>query len=363
MPRVSRAMAPSSGTYCSSSAGTAAYCARLPHLSLPFPVAPAASVPSSGQGRSGWVGLGPVLALPGRSLKECVRCPLALGLPATILHHAKAQPIWRRRVMSFLISKVLPLLVYPIGLACVLLVLIVAVRRRPRAVAALAVVALVLLYLASNHWVAYALMRSLEWRYLPQGDLPAAQAIVVLGGGTYAAEPPRPMAEVGEAGDRLMYAALLYQEGKAPFVLVSGGNMPWVQSSSGTAADDMASLLEMMGVPEEAIWRQSVSRNTYEDAVECARLLADHGVSRILLVTSASHMPRSVALFQKQGLVVVAAPTDFAVSYEDWQRLRTTGLDGQIVYLMPDAFWLETTYRALHEYFGLFTYRLRGWID
>lgn len=265
--------------------------------------------------------------------------------------------------MSFLLTKLLPPLVYPLGLACVLLVAIVLLRRRPRLVTVVAIAALVLLLLASNRWVAMALMRSLEWRYLPQGELPAAQAIVVLGGGSVAAEPPRPTAEVNEAGERMIYAAWLYQEGKAPYVLVSGGNMPWVVSSAGSPADDMAALLTIMGVPADAIWLQEVSQNTYEDAVECAKVLAQHGVGRILLVTSASHMPRSVALFEKQGLEVIAAPTDFVVSYEEWERLRTTSWDGQLVYALPDAYWLNTTYRALHEYFGLLTYRLRGWID
>ncbi|MHB0876459.1 MAG: YdcF family protein [Anaerolineae bacterium] len=265
--------------------------------------------------------------------------------------------------MSFLLTKLLPPLIYPVGLVCLLLLLTVLVRRRPHLVAAVAVLALVVLYLASNRWVSMALMRSLEWRYLPQGDLPAAEAIVVLGGGTYAAEAPRPIAEVGEAGDRMIYAARLYQLGKAPYVLVSGGNMPWVTSSAGTPADDMTALLAMMGVPAEAVWRQEVSQNTYEDAVYCAEVLREHGVGRVLLVTSASHMPRSVALFRKQGVDVIPAPADFTVSFEDWERLRTTSLDGQLVYLLPDAFYLSTTYRALHEYYGLATYKLRGWID
>ena len=77
----------------------------------------------------------------------------------------------------------------------------------------------------------------------------------------------------------------------------------------------------MMGVPAEAIWLQTESRNTYEDAVYSARLLKDKGVRRILLVTSAWHMPRSLGLFQAQGLEVVPLPVDFTVTDAGWQGL------------------------------------------
>ena len=265
--------------------------------------------------------------------------------------------------MSFLLTKLLPAFLYPAGLTCLLLVLVVLLRRRPRLVAAIAGLALAVLFLASNRWVSFALMRSLEWRYLPQGELPAADAIVVLGGGTLADEAPRPLPEVNEAGDRLIYGAWLYRQGKAPIVVLSGGNMPWVTSSAGTPADDMAKLLAFMDVPPEAMRLQGRSRNTYEDALYCAEILRQEGAHSVLLVTSASHMPRSLVLFEAQGLSVTPAPADFSVSREDWQRLSSTPLGGQLLYLLPNSVYLDLTTRALHEYYGLLAYRLLGWTD
>ena len=59
-------------------------------------------------------------------------------------------------------------------------------------------------------------------------------AIVVLGGGTESEQFPRPMVEVNSAGDRVLYAGKLYKEGKAPYILLSGGNISWYNSRVGS---------------------------------------------------------------------------------------------------------------------------------
>ena len=137
--------------------------------------------------------------------------------------------------------------------------------------------------------------------------------IVVLGGGTLSAQYPRQTVEVDQAGDRLIYAAQLYHQGKAEHLLLSGGRIDWI-SSGAPPAEDMAALLEMLGVPPQALWLESESRNTYENARNARLFLEPLGIRRILLVTSASHMPRSVALFEKQGFEVIPAPADFSVT-------------------------------------------------
>jgi uncharacterized SAM-binding protein YcdF (DUF218 family) len=83
------------------------------------------------------------------------------------------------------------------------------------------ILALLCLLLAGNSWVAIGLARSLEWRYLPPDPVPQAEVIVVLGGGTAAQVPPRPMVEVNGSGDRVIYAA--GYAAKAQHILVSGG--------------------------------------------------------------------------------------------------------------------------------------------
>ena len=258
------------------------------------------------------------------------------------------------------LSKLLPLFVFPLGLACLLLILALLWARARR----LAIVlALVILWLGSSRYVAYSLVRSLEGRYPTLDGTPAADAIVVLGGGTRSNDPPRPMTEVNEAGDRLIYAARLYRDGAADVVLVTGGSIEWLQPEGvAPEANDMAALMQLLGVPDEALWLEAESRNTYENALYSQEMLAEAGLNDILLVTSAMHMPRSAPLFTAQGLRVTAAPTDYLVSDAEWQHLWHGGPSATIINLLPNVEYLTYTTRCLKEYIGIFVYGLRGWL-
>ncbi len=244
------------------------------------------------------------------------------------------------------------------GLACIL-ILLGAVLRRPAWRKAALLAAFLLLYLGGNRWVSYALARSLEWRYLPTGEIPQADVIVVLAGGTASAEAPRPTVEVQQAGDRVIYAASLYHQGKAPNLLLAGGRIEWL-STGPEPTSDMAALLEMLAVPASALWYEPGSRNTFESAVNCKKFLDAVGIQRIILVTSASHMPRSVGLFEHQGFEVIPAPTDFIVTRSGWENLVGGSLKGWPLQLIPTSGNLEITSLMLKEYFGILVYKLRG---
>src|SRR5215211_2260810 len=108
--------------------------------------------------------------------------------------------------MLLFLSKFLPLLIYPLGLACVILVLALIVQRRRSWQTGLIVLAFALLWLGGNRFVTMALVSSLERQYSPPTQLPDKSVVVVLGGGTKAGVAPRPIHEVSEAGDRVLYA-------------------------------------------------------------------------------------------------------------------------------------------------------------
>jgi uncharacterized SAM-binding protein YcdF (DUF218 family) len=131
--------------------------------------------------------------------------------------------------MFLFLSKLLPLLVYPLGLAVALLGITIGLawRRRPRWAIATATTALLILLLSSNAWVATRLTQSLEWRHLPPNPVPTADAIVVLGGSTRSAIYPRPWVDLMESGDRVLHGIRLYQAGKAPKLIFSGGRIVW----------------------------------------------------------------------------------------------------------------------------------------
>jgi uncharacterized SAM-binding protein YcdF (DUF218 family) len=263
--------------------------------------------------------------------------------------------------MNFLfLSKLIPLFIYPLGLACILLIIALIVAwKYPRWTSIPIATALIVLLLGGNGWITNWLVQSLEWQNLPQ-NLPNADAIVILGGATRSAHPPRPMADVTEQGDRIIYGLKLYQEGKAPIIIASGGRVEW-RGGGQPESEDMQQLLELMGVPSNAIIQEPNSLNTYENAVNVSKILADKGIKKILLVTSAMHIPRSLLIFKHQGIEAIAAPTDFLVSQQELAEINST-TEAVILNLLPDVNRMDKTTKAMKEYIGTFIYWLKGWL-
>lgn len=264
--------------------------------------------------------------------------------------------------MFVFLSKFLPLLIYPLGLSCIFIILALVLSKRPRMKSAALWAALIVLWIGGNRWVSSSLTRSLETRFLAPETIPAVEAIVVLGGGTESSAPPRSGVELNGAGDRLIQTARLYREGVATKIYLSGGNITWQGSRPSTPAEEMQEILLFMGVPQDALVLQTNSRNTYEDALYTSELLRVQGIDRIVLVTSASHMPRSMGLFEKQGIEVIPAPADFSVPDYAWQDLWQGSFGSQVINLIPNSGALSQTTASLKEYLGLLVYRLRGWI-
>lgn len=263
--------------------------------------------------------------------------------------------------MFVFLSKLLPNFIYPVGLIAILLVAAWLLRRSPRWQRICVGSALIILLFAGNTWVPSILTRYLEWQYLAPDTYPQSEVIVVLGGTTQSALYPRQIVEIGASGGRLLYAAHLYHAGVAPKLLLTGGYIDWMDERN-PPAKDMAEILQMLGVPETALWYETESRNTYENALFSRQILAENGIQSIVLVTSALHMPRAVALFEKQGFEVIPAPADYTLTQNDWERLWAPDLITQLFNSLPSVGNLSTTTRALKEYIGILTYSLRGWI-
>ncbi|MEL6456909.1 MAG: YdcF family protein [Cyanobacteria bacterium J06641_2] len=263
--------------------------------------------------------------------------------------------------MFLYLSKLLPLFFYPLGFACICCVLaLFFIWKRPRIAASFMALALFLLLFSSNSWISRFLVSSLEWQNIPSVELPTAEAIVVLGGATRSAFPPRTDVDLSEAGDRVLYTAQLYRQKKAPVVLVSGGRIDW-SGGGAPESEDIAKLLEFMGVESKDIIQDPDSLNTYQNAVNTKKILSKRDINRILLVTSAMHMPRSLAIFKHQGFEVTPAPTDFLVTKDELKAIASTPKSA-ILNLLPDSRNLENFTLALKEYIGMIIYRLRGWV-
>jgi uncharacterized SAM-binding protein YcdF (DUF218 family) len=261
--------------------------------------------------------------------------------------------------MSFFIDKFLPLFVYPAGLASLLLLTALIFWQRRRFSRTLVWAAFAIIFLAGNRWVSMSLVRSLERQYPPLAAGTSADGIVLLGGGTDPLQPPRQMVETNGAGDRVYYTARLYRQGAAPRILVSGGNIDWQGEVATTPAEDMRDILVFTGVPADVIVLQGASANTAQDAQYSAELIRQQGWEKVILVTSAMHMPRSVWLFQQAGIQVIPAPTDYTITDQGWQDLFSTGWENILINLLPTSANLKSTTSAEKEYIGMLMNLLR----
>jgi uncharacterized SAM-binding protein YcdF (DUF218 family) len=253
------------------------------------------------------------------------------------------------------LSKVIPAFIFPLGFSVVLLAAGVVVWRRGRLGRIFCLLALAMLLFFSTGVVSNVLVLSLEHQYpeVPLTEVPNAQAIVALGGSLRTPGGRHARTELVDSSDRLFEAFELYRAGKAPLVLLTGGNIPFLGGSKRVPESEAASqLLQEWGIPAQAILVEGASRNTRENALFSFRLAQPRAIRHILLVTSASHMPRAAAAFRKVGFDVTPVPADFMSGW---------GRPDLLFWLLPDAGCLSQSHVALKEWLGLIVYRLRGW--
>ena len=147
----------------------------------------------------------------------------------------------------------------------------------------------------------------------------APQAIVIIGGGARRDARERPETETVKPGtlERLVHGAWVARVTRLP-VLVSGGvSRPGMSSE---AALMKRVLEDSLNTPVR--WVEGASADTAGNARLSAELLKDAGITRIVLVTEAYHMPRAQASFERAGLSVLPAPCCFAGSPIDFGSLQ-----------------------------------------
>ncbi len=182
---------------------------------------------------------------------------------------------------------------------------------------------------------------------------PPYDAIVVLGGGVLDRGTLRPSVELTSLSrDRTTCGVDLYLRGYATKLVVSGGDAS-VFGSGPIEAAEMKRWAHRLGVPDDAIVIDSTARNTYENATATRRLLRN---ASIVLVSSASHLPRAAALFRKQGFQVTPSPCGY---FAKNQPGDVTG-DLTLFQLLPADSAIFHTREAVVETLGAFFHRLIG---
>ena len=256
---------------------------------------------------------------------------------------------------ALFLSKLVPLFVYPLGLALSLAAAgtLLGRLRLLRAARLCLGAAVAVLWIASTPVVADWAVASLERQYPPRAiaELPQADVAIVLGGALAPPLPPRAEVELTDASDRVLHASRLYRAGKVKRILVTAGNSPWGPAAR-PEAELIRELLIAWGVPSPAIEIATESRNTYENAVEIDRMRKARPFGTALLVTSAAHMPRAIATFRRAGIAATAATTDV--------RAESDRLDP--LAWLPQAEALAMTTVAVKEWIGLLAYKARGYL-
>ena len=252
----------------------------------------------------------------------------------------------------FLFSKLLPLLLMPLGIALLLLIWGAARGSRWPGISALAV-----LWMFATPLIQEALWRGLEWPHQRRTAAKVLQqarpvAVVVLGTGRHPAPGPARASEWIDA-DRFFAGldayAHLNRQGETAQLIFTGGWWP-THPALPPEGDVLRERVIALGIPPEAVASTSKVRNTADEAKVVAAMLP--AGSTVLLITSAFHMPRAQRFFQRQGLSVLPFPVDFQATGAWAENLLQNPLN-----LAPTADGLQSSSRAIREAIGRTLYR------
>jgi uncharacterized SAM-binding protein YcdF (DUF218 family) len=259
--------------------------------------------------------------------------------------------------MFFVASKVLEFFFAPshFVIFCVLLGAILAFTRFRRAGAWLSLVSALLLVLMGIGPLGSFLIGPLEARFPQLGDnIESPDGIIVLGGSVDEdLSAQRGHIVFTEAAQRLTAPIELKQRfPKARLVFTGGSGL--LAGSGATEAKAVQGYWRAVGIDQGDALYEDRSRNTIENAEFTKALVQPKPGERWLLVTSASHMPRSIGIFRKAGFPVIAYPVDFHTSGKHLWRPRIPHSTSRGM-LLTDL--------AAHEWIGLVINRLTGKSD
>jgi uncharacterized SAM-binding protein YcdF (DUF218 family) len=257
----------------------------------------------------------------------------------------------------FFLSKLLDVFLSPLTWVIVLVVLAVPWRRRAarrwRRKRAFGIAALAVVLLFSSGFVSDHLWQSLEDQatrtYRPDVTY---DAVVLLGGvGDEFVWAERGELALNENVERLIATNRVLHEGHARVAIVSGGPVD-PKLSAFSEAKLLAQHLREWGIEEDRIVIEDRARNTRENALYTAEIVRARGLQRVLVITSAFHVPRSADCFRAVGLDVDFLPVD----YRSRRSIPLT-----FAGMLPRATALEHNSAALREILGRVIYRAQGY--
>lgn len=218
-------------------------------------------------------------------------------------------------------------------------------------------VALFILIIFGNIYFVSKIMRWWEPKPVEMSKMEVYDVAIVLGGGIIN-EYKKPFDRVhfDPSADRLLQAFQLYKAGKVKKILISAGSIAFfAKNKLKNEAMLSKDYLILSGVPETDILIETKSTNTFENALFSKEILVDAKLenSKLLLITSAYHMKRSLLCFAKQNLKTECFPVCYKQMNISLLSFNT---------IVPDEEAFALWYDLFHEWYGLLTYKIMGYI-
>ena len=204
----------------------------------------------------------------------------------------------------------------------------------------------VILFLLSCEFSTDFLTVALENNYKisTKKEIDSSDVYILLGGGikshTLVGNIPNNSVMV-----RLMTTAKLYHQNPKPIIITGGMVLDKTVSESSVYKKDLVAV----GIPEENIILEERSRNTKENAIYTKEIMREKNYTRGLIVTSATHMTRSMKVFEEEGFEFYPVPCGFV------GQTKIVGIQNFI----PNYTTLKNTFAVLWEYFGMIYYKIR----
>ncbi len=256
--------------------------------------------------------------------------------------------------MFFIVSKILYFLIQPINWVLGLMLYSLFARHKKRKYKSL-LLAVILGFFFTNKLIINQVIKLWEVKTITADEIMQPYKIGILLGGYSNSRllPNHDRLNFSARGNRFFNAFELYKSGKIEKLLLTGGTGSLLNNRK-SEAPSVSDFLVKLGVPAEDIIIEGESRNTFENAIFTKKILdKNYPRSNFLLITSASHMRRSKACFDKVGLSYTPFSVDFMSEEQEWYPNQT---------ILPDRNGFTKWETLIKEWVGYLAYWLKGYI-
>ena len=248
--------------------------------------------------------------------------------------------------MFFIASKILSFLIQPIIWVFILIIIAIILKSKRKKILKYTII---IFWIFSNGFLADIAARFWQIEQKEGLNITGQYEVGILLGGFSGYDSKIKMLNFNAQSDRMIFAEQLYYQGKIKKILISGGNGTLIKNSY-REAEEIKKHLISNKIPEEDIWIESTSRNTYENASNSAKILEKKEVKSILLITSAIHMRRSLLCFKKVNI----RPTPFSTDYTS----KATEFNLEYM-LIPSIEGFVKWQDIIHEWIGYIVYKIK----